>query len=104
MRRRCGSAFSNQFPGVWRPALHRSTIPSLIRGDHSSYVRGNDCCPLPSPAYCVKLFNVRPYRYTGAVSEGDGLGYVLPLQDRFSGVTSHLELQMCDSSDPSHFL
>ncbi|XP_056451337.1 leukocyte cell-derived chemotaxin-2-like isoform X1 [Gadus chalcogrammus] len=54
--------------------------------------------------YCVKIFNVRPYRYLGAVSKGEGLGYVLPLQDRFSGVTSHLEVQMCDGSDPSRFL
>ncbi|CAL8365688.1 unnamed protein product [Lota lota] len=57
-----------------------------------------------SDVYCVKIFNIRPYRFIGAITKGEGLGYVLPLQDRFSGITSHMELQMCDSSDPSHFI
>ncbi|XP_054482326.1 myeloid protein 1-like [Anoplopoma fimbria] len=54
--------------------------------------------------HCVKIFNIRPYRYMGPVAQGVPLGYLLPLQDRFSGITSHLELQMCDGSDPSPFI
>ncbi|KAM3869136.1 leukocyte cell-derived chemotaxin-2 [Diretmus argenteus] len=63
-----------------------------------------DGVKLVSDVHCVKLFHIRPYRYIGAVSQGEALGYLLPLQDRFSGITSHMELQMCDGSDPSPFI
>uniref|UniRef100_A0A8C2HQC9 Si:ch1073-204b8.1 n=1 Tax=Cyprinus carpio TaxID=7962 RepID=A0A8C2HQC9_CYPCA len=54
--------------------------------------------------HCVKIFSIRPYVYFGSVVQGEAMGYVLPLQERFSGITSHLELQMCDGSDPSPFI
>ncbi|AWO99983.1 putative leukocyte cell-derived chemotaxin-2-like [Scophthalmus maximus] len=57
-----------------------------------------------SDAQCVKIFNIRPYRYLGPVAQGQALGYLLPLQERFSGITSHLALQMCDGTDPSRFI
>uniref|UniRef100_UPI0037E948F7 leukocyte cell-derived chemotaxin-2-like n=1 Tax=Semicossyphus pulcher TaxID=241346 RepID=UPI0037E948F7 len=63
-----------------------------------------DGVKLLNDVHCVKIFNVRPYRYIGPVVQGEALGYVLPLQERFSGITSHLELQMCDGSDPSPFI
>ncbi|KAM8834974.1 uncharacterized protein ACB058_016423 [Synchiropus picturatus] len=63
-----------------------------------------DGVKLISDEHCVKIFNVRPLRYMGPVVQGEPLGYVLPLQDRVSGITSHLELQMCDGSDPSPFI
>uniref|UniRef100_A0A3Q2Y8Y5 Uncharacterized protein n=1 Tax=Hippocampus comes TaxID=109280 RepID=A0A3Q2Y8Y5_HIPCM len=54
--------------------------------------------------HCVKIFNIRPFRYTGMVALGEPLGYVLPLQEHFAGITSHLKLQMCDGTDPSPFI
>ncbi|XP_036378901.1 myeloid protein 1-like [Megalops cyprinoides] len=63
-----------------------------------------DGVKLSNSEYCVKIFNMRPYRYLGGISRGEALGYLLPLQERFSGITSHLELQMCDRSDPSTFI
>ncbi|XP_069001653.1 leukocyte cell-derived chemotaxin-2-like isoform X1 [Embiotoca jacksoni] len=63
-----------------------------------------DGVKLLSDVFCVKIFNIRPYRYLGPVAQGEALGYLLPLQDRFSGITSHLELQMCDGTDPSPFI
>ncbi|XP_030292990.1 leukocyte cell-derived chemotaxin-2 [Sparus aurata] len=63
-----------------------------------------DGVKLLSDAHCVKIFNIRPYRYMGPVAQGEALGYLLPLQERFSGITSHLELQMCDGTDPSPFI
>ncbi|XP_061596766.1 leukocyte cell-derived chemotaxin-2-like [Cololabis saira] len=63
-----------------------------------------DGVKLQSDVYCVKIFNIRPYRYFGPVARGEALGYLLPLQECFSGITSHLELQMCDGSDPSSFM
>ncbi|XP_040005457.1 leukocyte cell-derived chemotaxin-2-like isoform X1 [Xiphias gladius] len=59
---------------------------------------------LLSDVHCVKIFNIRPFRYIGPVAQGEALGYLLPLQERFSGITSHLELQMCDGTDPSPFI
>lgn len=52
----------------------------------------------------MKIFNIRPYRYIGPVAQGEAFGYVLPLQEHFSGITSHLELRMCDRADPSPFI
>ncbi|XP_019952691.2 leukocyte cell-derived chemotaxin-2-like isoform X1 [Paralichthys olivaceus] len=63
-----------------------------------------DGVKLVSDVHCVKIFNIRPYRYIGPAPQGQALGYLLPLQERFSGITSHLQLQMCDDSDPSHFI
>uniref|UniRef100_A0AAV2JA42 Uncharacterized protein n=1 Tax=Knipowitschia caucasica TaxID=637954 RepID=A0AAV2JA42_KNICA len=63
-----------------------------------------DGVKLVSRVRCVKLLNLRPYQYMGPVTRGRPVGYVLPLQERFSGITSHLRLQMCDGSDPTAFL
>ncbi|KAM6983336.1 leukocyte cell-derived chemotaxin-2 [Tautogolabrus adspersus] len=63
-----------------------------------------DGVKLLNDVYCVKIFNIRPYRYIGPAVQGEALGYLLPLQERFSGITSHLELQMCDGNDPSPFI
>uniref|UniRef100_A0A671S0Z7 Si:ch1073-204b8.1 n=1 Tax=Sinocyclocheilus anshuiensis TaxID=1608454 RepID=A0A671S0Z7_9TELE len=57
-----------------------------------------------SSVHCVKIFNIRPYVFFGSVVQGEAMGYLLPQQERFSGIASHLELQMCDGSDPSPFI
>nr|XP_020455429.1 uncharacterized protein LOC109959973 isoform X1 [Monopterus albus] len=49
---------------------------------------------LLNDVHCVKIFNICPYRYMGPVAQGEPLGYLLPLQERFSGITSHLELHI----------
>ncbi|CAN9501801.1 unnamed protein product [Ophioblennius macclurei] len=63
-----------------------------------------DGVKLLNDAHCVKIFNIRPYRYSGPVAQGEALGYLLPLQESFPGITSHLELRMCDGADPSPFI
>ncbi|XP_016151447.1 leukocyte cell-derived chemotaxin-2-like [Sinocyclocheilus grahami] len=69
-------------------------------GDSVQY----DGVKLYNKVHCVKIFNIRPYVFFGSVVQGEAMGYLLPLQERFSGITSHLELHMCDSSDPSPFI
>ncbi|XP_016410911.1 leukocyte cell-derived chemotaxin-2 [Sinocyclocheilus rhinocerous] len=69
-------------------------------GDSIQY----DGVKLYNKVHCVKIFNIRPYVFFGSVVQGEAMGYLLPLQERFSGITSHLELQMCDGSDPSPFI
>uniref|UniRef100_A0A3Q1GQJ3 Uncharacterized protein n=1 Tax=Acanthochromis polyacanthus TaxID=80966 RepID=A0A3Q1GQJ3_9TELE len=73
----------------------KSAIPNALTASHLF---------LSHPVHCVKIFNICPYRYFSPVAQGEALGYLLPLQERFSGITSHLELQMCDGSDPSPFI
>ncbi|XP_048023553.1 leukocyte cell-derived chemotaxin-2-like [Megalobrama amblycephala] len=63
-----------------------------------------DGVKLYNKVHCVKIFNIRPYGYFGSVVQGKAMGYLLPQQENFSGITSHLELQMCDGSDPSPFI
>uniref|UniRef100_A0A3B5AG95 Si:ch1073-204b8.1 n=1 Tax=Stegastes partitus TaxID=144197 RepID=A0A3B5AG95_9TELE len=83
-------------------------INAPFSGSLAGPVRGNILNRMilfPShPVHCVKIFNIRPYRYLGPVAQGEALGYLLPLQEHFSGITSHLELQMCDGTDPSPFI
>lgn len=69
-------------------------------------INSRDCLffSLSHPEHCVKIFNIRPFRYTGKAVLGEPLGYVLPLQEHFAGITSHLKLQMCDGTDPSPFI
>ncbi|KAJ8348040.1 hypothetical protein SKAU_G00266290 [Synaphobranchus kaupii] len=69
--------------------------------DRCAGPKARQCC---MQEFCVKILNVRPYSYVGSVSRGQPLGYLLPLQERFSGITSHLRLQMCDRSDPTPFI
>ncbi|XP_033907540.3 leukocyte cell-derived chemotaxin-2-like isoform X1 [Acipenser ruthenus] len=64
----------------------------------------DDGVKLSNSAYCVKIFYIRPYQYSGPISKGDKLGYLLPMQEQYSGVTSHLHLQMCDKSDPTPYI
>ncbi|MGH0147080.1 UNVERIFIED_CONTAM: hypothetical protein FKN15_009924 [Acipenser sinensis] len=64
----------------------------------------DDGLKLSNSAYCVKIFYIRPYQYSGPISKGDKLGYLLPMQEQYSGVTSHLHLQMCDKSDPTPYI
>ncbi|XP_031682786.1 uncharacterized protein LOC109891846 [Oncorhynchus kisutch] len=83
---------------------------SIVNAPFSGTLRGPvvgiqyDGVKLTNSEYCVKIFNIRPYRYMGPISQGEALGYLLPLQERFSGITSHMELQMCDRSDPSPYI
>ncbi|XP_051960860.1 leukocyte cell-derived chemotaxin-2-like isoform X1 [Xyrauchen texanus] len=69
-------------------------------GDSIQY----DGVKLYNTVHCVKIFSIRPYSYSESVVQGEAMGYLLPLQERFSGITSHLQLQMCDGSDPAPFI
>ncbi|KAG7217814.1 hypothetical protein INR49_020876 [Caranx melampygus] len=51
---------------------------------------------------CFKLFYVRPDRTSGTVRKGQKIGTMLPMQSVYPGITSHIHIQMCDKSDPSH--
>ncbi|XP_048476152.1 leukocyte cell-derived chemotaxin-2-like [Rhincodon typus] len=47
---------------------------------------------------CVKIFNFRPDRYSGQISKGQRLGTLLNVQAVFPEITSHVHIEMCDTS------
>ncbi|NWH71443.1 MIM1 protein, partial [Piaya cayana] len=61
--------------------------------------------PLPSPpGFCVKLVCIHPIRYHGHIQRGQQLGRMLPMQKVFPGIISHIHVENCDHSDPTHLL
>lgn len=95
------------------PWLHFCFI-STVRGEPRRFLahpktRCNWCfltsLPLPSPpGYCVKLVCIHPIRYHGQIQRGQQLGRMLPMQKVFPGIISHIHVENCDHSDPTHLL
>ncbi|NXI96016.1 MIM1 protein, partial [Psophia crepitans] len=54
--------------------------------------------------YCVKLVCIHPIRYQGQIQRGQPLGRMLPMQRVFPGIVSHIHVENCDHSDPTHLL
>ncbi|XP_018544172.1 leukocyte cell-derived chemotaxin-2 [Lates calcarifer] len=52
---------------------------------------------------CFKLFYVRPDRTSGSVRKGQRIGTMLPMQEVYPGITSHVHVQMCDRTDPTPY-
>ncbi|KAM3592009.1 uncharacterized protein V6R79_011306 [Siganus canaliculatus] len=52
---------------------------------------------------CFKLFYVDPDRVSGTVRKGQRIGTMLPMQQVYPGITSHIHVQMCDKSDPTPY-
>ncbi|NXN18313.1 MIM1 protein, partial [Indicator maculatus] len=54
--------------------------------------------------FCVKLVCIHPTRYHGHIQRGQLLGRMLPMQKVFPGIISHIHVENCDHSDPTHLL
>nr|XP_057904816.1 leukocyte cell-derived chemotaxin-2-like [Doryrhamphus excisus] len=61
----------------------------------------NDGINLQTDDLCFKLFYVRPDQTSGTVTKGQRLGVMLPMQQVYPGIKSHVHVQMCDKSDPT---
>ncbi|XP_067879985.1 leukocyte cell derived chemotaxin 2, tandem duplicate 1 [Heterodontus francisci] len=60
---------------------------------------------LEGSGYCVKIFYISPDRYSGSVSKGERIGTLLNMQSVYPGITSHVHIQMCDTStNPTSYL
>ncbi|XP_078392761.1 leukocyte cell-derived chemotaxin-2-like [Cetorhinus maximus] len=60
---------------------------------------------LEGSGYCVKMFPIAALRYNGSVTKGEVIGRLLNIQDVYPGITSHVHIQMCDTSvDPTPYL
>ncbi|XP_061408173.1 leukocyte cell-derived chemotaxin-2-like isoform X3 [Lethenteron reissneri] len=65
----------------------------------------NDGVEFSNDDFCIKMFYIHPDRYTGSISSGHKVGRLLKMQSVYSGITSHVHIQMCDSSkDPTPYI
>ncbi|XP_010171572.1 myeloid protein 1 [Antrostomus carolinensis] len=64
----------------------------------------DDGVQIRGSGYCVKLVCIHPIRYQGQIRRGQVLGRMLPMQRVFPGITSHIHVENCDHSDPTHLL
>ncbi|NWW84558.1 MIM1 protein, partial [Rhynochetos jubatus] len=97
--------FSGQLSGPIRFFHNGNAIDDgvQIRGSGNRFFLTS--LPLSSlPGYCVKLVCIHPIRYHGQIQRGQHLGRMLPMQKVFPGITSHIHVENCDHSDPTHLL
>uniref|UniRef100_A0A8B9JWL8 Peptidase M23 domain-containing protein n=1 Tax=Astyanax mexicanus TaxID=7994 RepID=A0A8B9JWL8_ASTMX len=79
----------------------------ILRGRSRPYGNKNiinDGVTIRGQDLCVRLFYIRPVRFSGWVRKGQRLGIMLPMQKIYPGITSHIHLQMCDWSDPTKYV
>ncbi|XP_075891272.1 leukocyte cell-derived chemotaxin-2-like [Nelusetta ayraudi] len=63
----------------------------------------NNGLKLTGGGLCFKLFYIQPDKTSGTVKKGNRLGTMLPMQQVYPGITSHVHVQMCDNSDPTPY-
>lgn len=51
--------------------------------------------------FCVKMFYIKPVKYSGPIEKGEKIGVLLPMQRVYRGIISHVHIQNCDLTDPT---
>ncbi|XP_072485975.1 leukocyte cell-derived chemotaxin-2-like [Notamacropus eugenii] len=64
----------------------------------------NNGIMLSGGGFCVKVFHIKPIKYSGSIKKGEKLGVLLPVQRVYPGIQSHVHIQNCDLSDPTGYL
>ncbi|XP_036607995.1 leukocyte cell-derived chemotaxin-2-like [Trichosurus vulpecula] len=64
----------------------------------------NDGVEITGEGYCIKIFYVKPLKYKGLIKKGQKLGVLLPMQQVYPRITSHIHIQNCDLSNPTSYL
>ncbi|XP_043845414.1 leukocyte cell-derived chemotaxin-2-like [Dromiciops gliroides] len=64
----------------------------------------NDGIQISGGGFCVKIFYIKPVKYSGSIQKGEKLGVLLPMQRVYPGIQSHVHIQNCDRSDPTRYL
>ncbi|XP_075297738.1 leukocyte cell-derived chemotaxin-2-like [Opisthocomus hoazin] len=59
---------------------------------------------LSGSGFCIKMFYIKPVKYSGPVKRGEKIGVLLPMQRVYRGITSHVHIQNCDLTDPTRNL
>ncbi|XP_019390670.1 PREDICTED: myeloid protein 1-like [Crocodylus porosus] len=82
--------FSGQLSGPIRPFHNGNAIDDGIK--------------IEGGGFCVKLLCIKPDTYRGYVRKGQRIGKMLPMQQVFPGIISHIHVENCDRSDPTFHL
>ncbi|NWQ97877.1 LECT2 protein, partial [Burhinus bistriatus] len=75
-----------------------------INSQARPYGNGNaidDGVQLLGSGFCVKVFYIKPVKYSGPIKKGEKIGVLLPVQRVHRGITSHVHIQNCDLTDPT---
>nr|XP_025037024.1 leukocyte cell-derived chemotaxin-2 [Pelodiscus sinensis] len=64
----------------------------------------NNGLQLRGGAFCIQMFYIKPMKYSGRINKGEKIGVMLPMQSVYRGITSHVHVQNCDLSNPTHNL
>ncbi|XP_074865851.1 leukocyte cell-derived chemotaxin-2-like [Carettochelys insculpta] len=64
----------------------------------------NNGLQLRGSGFCIQMFYIRPVKYRGWISKGQKIGVMLPMRRVYPGITSHVHIQNCDRSNPTHNL
>ncbi|NXS63371.1 LECT2 protein, partial [Brachypteracias leptosomus] len=56
---------------------------------------------LSAAGACIKMFHIKPTKYSGPIKKGEKIGVLLPMQRVYPGITSHVHIQNCDLTDPT---
>ncbi|NXG70222.1 LECT2 protein, partial [Baryphthengus martii] len=71
------------------------------------YGNGNaidDGVQLSGAEFCIKMFYIKPIKYSGSIEKGEKIGVLLPMQRVYRGIISHVHIQNCDLTDPTRYL
>ncbi|XP_009975003.2 leukocyte cell-derived chemotaxin-2-like [Tyto alba] len=56
---------------------------------------------LSGSGFCIKMFYIKPVKYSGSIRKGEKIGVLLPMQRVYQGIISHVHIQNCDLTDPT---
>ncbi|XP_035194646.1 leukocyte cell-derived chemotaxin-2 [Oxyura jamaicensis] len=56
---------------------------------------------LSGGGFCIKMFYIKPVKYSGTIKKGEKIGVLLPMQSVYRGITSHVHIQNCDLTNPT---
>uniref|UniRef100_A0A8C6IU69 Uncharacterized protein n=1 Tax=Melopsittacus undulatus TaxID=13146 RepID=A0A8C6IU69_MELUD len=56
---------------------------------------------LSGSGFCIKMFYIKPIKYSGPIRKGEKIGVLLPMQKVYRGITSHVHIQNCNLTDPT---
>ncbi|XP_009700304.1 PREDICTED: leukocyte cell-derived chemotaxin-2-like [Cariama cristata] len=80
--------------------------PFLAKIDRQTKPYGNgnaidNGVQLSGSGFCIKMFYIKPVKYSGLVKKGEKIGVMLPMQRVYQGIMSHVHIQNCDLTDPT---
>ncbi|KAM6055572.1 LOW QUALITY PROTEIN: leukocyte cell-derived chemotaxin-2 [Theristicus caerulescens] len=60
-----------------------------------------DKVQLSGSGFCIKMFYIKPIKYSSPNKKGEKIGVLLPMQRVYQGITSRVHIQNCDLTGPT---